>query len=74
MNDRINVVLIGKHPHAGERGFIVVTDGMVTKIAPLGIGKPDMVLVTLEDCKHGERGCYAKQSDMRLLQTDTNRS
>lgn len=67
MDEPIYVEIIGAHPHAGERGHIAVKDGMVTKIAPLGIGKPDMVLVTLEDCKHGESGCYAKQSNMRLL-------
>lgn len=67
MTERIEVQLIGSHPHAREYGHIDVVDGMVTLIAPLGIGKADMVRVELENCIHGTDACYAKQSDMRLL-------
>lgn len=67
MADTIHVQLIGSHPHAGEYGHIEVVDDKVTLIAPLGIGKADMVRVELENCIHGSDACYAKQSDMRLV-------
>lgn len=65
--DDIRVQLIGNHPHAGEYGTIPVIDDKVTLVAPLGLGKPDMVLVKLENCQHGETGCYARQAQMRLV-------
>lgn len=67
MIDHIHVQLIAPHPHAGCSGTIAVVDDKVTLIAPLGLGKPDMVLVTLENCQHGETGCYAAHKEMRLV-------
>jgi hypothetical protein len=67
MTDHIAVQLLPPHPHAGEHGRITIVDGKVTLIAPLGLGKPDMVLVELDDCRHGETGCYATKKQMRLL-------
>lgn len=64
----IHVELIGDHPHAGERGVITAVDGKVLLIAPLGLGKADMVLVTLDNCAHGETGCYATRPQMRRVQ------
>ena len=45
------IQLIGKHPHAGERGMI---DG-----AGMVLNGRAMLLIDLLDCKHGTERCYA---------------
>lgn len=67
--ERVRVKIIGLHPHAGEYGTIEVVDGRVGVMAPLGIGAHDMTLVTLENCPHGESGCYASLSNLNILWT-----
>ena len=45
------IQIIGKHPHAGERGMI---DG-----SGMQLNGRTMLLVDLIDCKHGTKRCYA---------------
>jgi len=70
--DYIYVQIKAGHPHAGEYGHIKVVDNEVTLIAPLGLGQADMdmVLVELEDCKHGTTACYATKSQIRAVRAE----
>jgi hypothetical protein len=59
-----SVVLIGNHPHAGEHGRIVITDG---KILMSVVAGKLMVRVELDDCQHNESGCFADKEQLRVL-------
>lgn len=67
MDEDIYIVIVGDHPHTGERGHITVVDGKVTVERPLGgiLGK--MVRVELENCVHGVDGCFISPGQMRVL-------
>jgi hypothetical protein len=49
---RIEVRIVGNHPHRGESGYIKFVDGKPV----LAQG---MIEITLEDCAHGTGGCFA---------------
>jgi hypothetical protein len=53
---REEIQLIGKHPHAGERGMI---DG-----SGMPMNGGTMLLVELIECKHGTDRCYASPENI----------
>lgn len=68
-SEKVRVKIIGLHPHAGEYGTIEVVDGKVDVMAPLGLGARDMALVSLDNCAHGEEGCYVPLRNLNILWT-----
>lgn len=61
------LIVDDKHPHVGETGYIPVVNDEITFIALPGSNKADMFEIILDNCPHGTRGCFAKQSQVKLL-------
>lgn len=62
-----------EHPHFGEYATVPRNaDGTITLIAVPGSIKPDMLKVTLHNCRHGVDACFVKDGtgNLRVLPKD----
>lgn len=62
----INVQIIGKHPHSGEKGYIESTDDMIDVHKVFGT---EMYKIILEDCPHMTDACFAEKKNIKLRES-----
>jgi hypothetical protein len=60
----INVRIIGKHPHSGEKGYIESKDEMIDVHNVFGT---NMYKIVLEDCPHMVDACFAELKNLELI-------
>lgn len=60
------IITSKKHPHYNETGKVKVDKNGNVLMRKLITGS-EMLEITLDNCPHGTRGCFATKSDVKTL-------